>query len=82
MWTERRENLRAYVQKIVRQPVDDAALERWWIFDAGGLEANFSTKGGVDKRRAHDFRVRMQLCEEDERILLHHPDMREPDLDY
>jgi hypothetical protein len=84
IWTERREDLRAYVEKVVRHQVDDEALEEWWIFDAGGdLDAaDISTHGGHDKKRASDFRRQLRLTEEDERILRYHPDMPEPDLDY
>ncbi len=84
IWTERREDLRAYAQKVVRQRVDDELLEEWWVCDAGGGKlalADFSTKGGDDKY-ASDFRRRMELTKEDERVLRYQPDMQPRYLDY
>jgi predicted nucleic acid-binding Zn ribbon protein len=84
IWSEQREDLRTYVQKVVRRRVDDELLEEWWIFDAGGelWAADISTHGGGDKKRAEDFRRRLRLTEEDEQILRYHPDMPEQYLDY
>ncbi len=84
IWTERREDLRAYAQSATRRRVDDELLQGWWILDAGGelWAADISTHGGGDKKRADDFRRRLRLTEEDEQILRFHPDMPEPYLDY
>lgn len=84
IWTERREDLRAYVQSAARRRVDDELLEEWWIFDTGGdlWAADVSTKNGGDKKRADAFRRRLRLTDEDERTLRYHPDMPDPYLDY
>lgn len=83
MWTEQRDDLRAYAEKAVSHQIDDSALERWWLLDSGGdlWAADFSTKDGRSKL-ANEFRRRMRLSAQDERTLRHHPDMPEPYLDY
>ncbi len=79
IWTERREELRAFAQNVARHPVDDEMLERWWLFDARGETALWNgSVMGVGDKRASDFQRRTKLSEEDQLALRYHPDMRDP----
>lgn len=70
IWAERREELRAFAQKVARHPVDDETLEKWWLSDARGESALWDGSiMGVGDKRAAEFQRRMKLSDEEQLAL-------------
>jgi hypothetical protein len=74
LWTERRELLRAYAQKILKRRVSDKELEVWWLDRARGeLSVLDATTYGLGAKREKKLQAILELTEEEDRVLRFRP---------
>lgn len=74
LWTERRDRLRAYAQKLARRPVTDDELQRWWLEGEGGEFAAWdATVYGMGAAKERKLQAILELSEEEDRILRFRP---------
>lgn len=77
LWAERREDLRAFAEKVAKHPVDDEDLRRWWVLRARGEMAAWDVSHhDVGLKRALKLQSLLQISEEEDRILRYHPERR------
>jgi hypothetical protein len=74
LWTERRDRLRAFAQKVARRPVTDGELQRWWLDGARGEFAIWdATHYGLGAAKEKKLQAILELSEEEDRILRFQP---------
>ncbi len=74
LWTERREGLRAYAEKMAKRPVDDAELHGWWINDDRGDDRSLWSGGYRETKVTRLFERCLRLGPDEMAIIHRFPD--------